>query len=52
MNFIAEHVVKKLSVRPTASELGTFLGFSVAPAIHSVKAHEISENAVKPWRLG
>lgn len=51
MSFLADHAVQKLSVRPTASELGTLLGLSVAPTIHSVKAHEISENAAKPWRL-
>lgn len=49
--FIAGHVLKKFSIRPTVSELNSLLGISVAPAIHSVKAHEIQRNAAKPWSL-
>ncbi len=49
--FIAEHVMNKFSLRPAASELDFLLGISVAPKIHSVKAHKISESAAKPWCL-
>ena len=50
-SFIAEHAMQKFSVRPMASELGTLLGLSVAPAIHSAKAHDIPDNAARPWRM-
>jgi hypothetical protein len=50
MSFIAEHVAQKLSVRTMASELGSLLGLSISPAVHSAKAHEIQENSAKPWR--
>jgi len=50
MSFIAEHAAQKFSVRTTAIELGSLLGLSVAPAIHSAKAHEIQDNSAKPWR--
>lgn len=49
--FIAEHAMQKFSVRPMASELGTLLSLSVAPAIHSAKAHDIPENVTRPWSL-
>jgi Cyclic GMP-AMP synthase DncV-like, nucleotidyltransferase domain len=51
MSFISEHAMQKLSIRSTPKELGTLLGLSVAPAVHTAKAHEIHENSSRPWSL-
>ena len=50
MSFVAKCAEQKLSVRPTASDLGIRLGLSVAPAIYSAKTHEIPVGSAKPWR--
>ncbi|MFC1684046.1 nucleotidyltransferase [Pseudomonadota bacterium] len=51
MSFLAELAARKLSIRPTALELGTLIGVSVSPAIHSAKSHEIPEDSAKPWQV-
>ena len=51
LNFVAEHAELKLSVRPTARELGPILGVSITPAIHIAKAHDIPKNSARPWKV-
>ena len=49
MNFIAEHALRKLSVRPIPSELAKILGLTLVTATHQVKSHEIQDSVSKPW---
>ena len=49
MNFISEHAVRKLSVRPIPSELAKILGLSLVTAAHQVSSHEIQDGVSKPW---